>query len=541
MPAGLDSCASVAECLSLIDRVTPPRDDGEGSNADILAAKLQRFGVAAKRELLKRAVGEHPGRRNVAGAILSEWHSWFPSDVPQLREALRKQHGGWVAVPLAEIGSPDAIQALVDDLPNGTESQTDYALSKLGARAIPFLVPLLQTDKFEPAAKVIRDIGSSAIPFAAGWVAVAINSQEPLNVRIGALRGIAAIGDMARPSCSGLHALISNSSAEIRRQVQMTLRAIHDPFVVVEVARSCRPAADPFDSYAIPAFSCLRQIALYGEGGGAAGDDLLPFLESRNGAERSYAITTLGAIGYSAALPQIEASLNDMDWRVVYAAIRAVGWLDDRLAIPRLQDIGAHYWLPEIRKKAAQVAAELASSTGSNQQHPRLVPYGNEAGEPFAIDHEILSSAPSCSANIWNWNGTIFGSPPEHQGKVRLLASGGKFIGTNHGEWGGELSWVPDNGNVVAIHKNNVVGIESAADGPIVLFGLAHLTLADGYALHVRYDSQGKWERVEVARLPAEGDALAAIAPNLFAAWSSGRVVVFSNSGILGLASCHSR
>ena len=60
VPKGLDTCRSLSECLSLLDKVVPVRDDGEGSNGDALARKLSRFGEPAKQELLRRSVGNNP-------------------------------------------------------------------------------------------------------------------------------------------------------------------------------------------------------------------------------------------------------------------------------------------------------------------------------------------------------------------------------------------------------------------------------------------------------------------------------------------------
>ena len=160
VPGGLDDCPSIDACLHILDQVVPVKDDGEGGNADVLANKLRRFGDSGKHELLKRANGTHPGWRNVAGAILSAWHSWTPSDVPELQNALRKDPGGWVARPLAEIATREAIQALVEDLPKGSENQKDFALSKLGPKAIPYLFPVLESDKnASSAARVIREMG----------------------------------------------------------------------------------------------------------------------------------------------------------------------------------------------------------------------------------------------------------------------------------------------------------------------------------------------------------------------------------------------
>jgi hypothetical protein len=122
---------------------------------------------------------------------------------------------------------------------------------------------------------------------------------------------------------------------------------------------------------------------------------------------------------------------------------------------------------------------------------------------------------------------------------MELQVRDGKFVGTNRGEFGGELTFQPTGGKPASIQRDNFVGIEPDADGPIVLFGLAHLGFHYGYALHIIRPGGAAWKSVEVARLPAEADALASIGPDLFAAWSGGRVVVFSiGQSILGLATC---
>jgi len=65
VPKGLDTCAPLSACLTLLDKVVPAQDDGEGSNSLILARDLRRFGEPAKQELLRRAVGSHAGWRNI--------------------------------------------------------------------------------------------------------------------------------------------------------------------------------------------------------------------------------------------------------------------------------------------------------------------------------------------------------------------------------------------------------------------------------------------------------------------------------------------
>lgn len=483
-----------------------------------------------KQELLKRATGSHPGWRNVAGAILGEWHSFSSSDVPPLREALRESPGGWVARSLGEIGTPEAIQALVEDLPNGSESQTGFALSDLGAKAVPYLFPLLESDKdAKEAAHVIGEMGSAISSLVPGWIAKAADSNQHAPARIAALRAIAAYGRCPETSCRALHPLLHDSNAKIRNEAETSLRSVHDPVVAEDVSQKCHPSADLFDSLAFDALRCLSELADYGPGASDVGLKLLPFLNSQNGAERSYGIATLGRIGFTPAIPQIEEALRDADWRVEYAAIRSLGWLGDVTAVPTLEKIASEHWLPEMRAKAKQVAKGL-SSQGHIEPEDGM----------FRIDRDVLGPVPPCDSNHWRWGDILFLTPPSSDVRdTRLEVPDGRFLGTNHGEWGGELKWVPSRGEPAVLHKDNVVAIESDEDGPIVLFGLAHLGLAHGYAVHVTHDSAGAWKLTEVARLPTEPSGLIPLGSGLFAAPSEGRIVVFSaKQGILGLASC---
>ncbi len=325
IPAGIRKCTPLAECMKLLDSVASESDGGIGPEEIEIRGILQRFGEPAKQELLRRAAGNNRGWRNLAGAILEGWGSWFPSDVPALRLGLLKDPGGWSARGLREIGTVDAIRALVEDVPRLDEdNQTVFALVRLGPKTIPFLIPLLEEKKTAKSAqRVIGEMDDSALPFAFQWAQVAADSSKPTRIRVGALRGIAAFGSRGRSATENLPALLSNPEPAIRTEVDATLRAVRNPAVIHEVARTCAPRAEQFDPMPTDSFLCLSEIAEYGDDGQGAGPELLPFLSSKNGTERADAITTLAAIGYKSALPQIREALASPDWRVTYAAVRA--------------------------------------------------------------------------------------------------------------------------------------------------------------------------------------------------------------------------
>ncbi len=548
VPQGMDRCPSLDVCLQLLDKVVPANDDGEGSNSEVLAKDLLRFGDAAKRELLRRAVGTHPGWRNVASAILSEWPTWDASDVPALRKALRMDPGGWLARPLGRIATPEAIEALVEDLPRGENNQTDFALEQLGARAIPYLFPLLKNDKSAASAsRVISAMNPFPVSYAAEWVAIASNPDQKIEERIAALRGIAALGPNAKPACANLHALLAAPESGIRREAGLALHAVHDPSVIVELAQHCQPKAEPFESIALDSLLCLRDIADFGTDGHEAGRYLLPFLDSKNGGERASGILTLGLIGYKDASPQIEAALKSPDWRIVNAAVWSLGWLGDRNVIEQLDGMASSYWLPDVRQNAARSAKTIRSSVGHLDTAEWKQMENGRLRDPFGFVVEGTSlRGPACKSDHWNWKGQSFklSRPVGYASSLRFRRDPmfGELVGTDHGEWGGQLAWLPTKGKPEILVRDNVHGIQYESDdsvGAIAFFGLAHMSFDFGYALKLSLSEEGSWKIEEIARLPGEPVATTTIGPGLYAVKANGYVVVLSSKdGIIGLAAC---
>jgi hypothetical protein len=554
VPPGLDRCRTLDGCLTLLNGVVPATDDGEGSNSEILARDLERFGEPAKQELLKRAAGPHPGWRNVAGAILWSWNLWSPADVPALREALRKDRGGWVAKPLGEIGTPDAIKALVEDLSTASDSenQTGFALSRLGAKAIPYLFLLLETERGSyPAAAVLKEMGAVALPFLPHWKTVAMDERAPTQERVAALKAIEALGPLARGECEQLHPLLNNPNRDLKYQTKRALQAVRDPILLGEIVGQCQPKANPNDSLAIDSLVCLRDIASYGHDALAVGARVMPFLASHNGAERSYGITVLGAIGFQKAGAPIRDALGDSDWRVVYSAARSLGWLGTKEALPDLDRIASSYWLPETREIAGKSASGIRSAAGHTESFSAAKFAGPRYGwgpgeEPMGIDHSLLHEEPACSSGQWEWQGQSFPLAKDtrlidraERNGITLDFPDGKLVGVNHGEWGGELSWQPRKVKPAVIEKENVIAILRDGDNAVAILGLSHMGLDYGFAMSLTRSPTGAWIMSKTIQFFAEPEAIAALGDRKFAVMSAGRAVVFSSGdGILGLATC---
>jgi HEAT repeat protein len=460
-----------------------------------------------------------------------------------------------MARPLAEIKTPEAIQALVEDLAViGSQSQTGWALVKIGPTALPHLLPILADDKHaHAAAGVIHWMGEEALVVAPNWVSLAASTDNPKNMRLAALRGLAAMREGARQHGKDLRAQLASPDADIRADAFKTLLALRDPSAVMTVAENCHPSGTAL--YRMPHQSyCLLNIAAFREDARTAGSHLMKFLVSPNGEEVALAVIALGNIGYDTATPEIEQRLRSPDWRVVYAAASSLGWLGATGSVPELERVASGHWLPEVRERAVKAAdalkgGERRMSKPFERKGDALkgrlsgmvsFEYDGTIGLFFggSFARSILESVPACRSGRWAWRDLQFSAPPPSTYSTRLPLDAGELIGSNRGEFGGDLAWKPASGQTQLIHKHNVVGIEPAESGAIVLFGLAHMGFHDGYAVRVSQRADGGWSLTEVARLPSTADALARIGPNLFAAWSDNRVVVLSDNEILGLARC---
>ena len=175
---------------------------------------------------------------------------------------------------------------------------------------------LEDAEQARPAANVIREIGSPALRFAGEWAALAGDASQPEKIRLAALRGMAAIGPQAAPASVRLDFLLTDAGPAIRAEAKTTFRAVRNPAVIGDLARSCQPTALEFDPLAFESDLCLREIAAYGEGAHDAAALLLPFLKSSNAVERADVITVFGMADYKAAIPQVEEELGAKDWRV---------------------------------------------------------------------------------------------------------------------------------------------------------------------------------------------------------------------------------
>lgn len=74
----------------------------------------------------------------------------------------------------------------------------------------------------------------------------------------------------------------------------------------------------------------------------------------------------------------------------------------------------------------------------------------------------------------------------------QIPAFGGRLLGSDHGEWGGRLSFQYDDGTLVRLLDTNVVGLHRMSFGVVVVTGQWHMRADDGKLLLVTRNGDRK-------------------------------------------------
>jgi HEAT repeat protein len=547
LPSQFANCQTLQACMRALDGVAPSRQSGAGSPSldRQFAERLETFGEPAKHELLKRAAGQDKGWRELAGWLLMYWRSFDDHDVPDLIAALHADPGGGAARPLGAIGTPEAINALVEDVRvHGAENQSGFALSQLGDRAFPYLMPFLSDDRqWREAATILRDMKSKAVDGLDAWLTIALDARKSERERVGALRGIGILGTSVKEVGPRIRPLLSTNDGDepIPETTRNVLVAMGDETMISKTVGGCEPSNDPFGG-SFDSTICLERAAAYG--GAAlpfANLILTTFTYSRTGPDRANGASFLGYVGYGAAKERLHELLTDTDWRVVYAAARSLRWLGATEAIPELANVAKTHWLPDVRNEAAKSIAAIQASTGAQS---RPVAGEGTLGFPPWVPLEVgpAPDTAQCQSGRWTWNDREFRAPTSVSMAVSIGAANilpaGVLKGRDRGEWGGEVIWDSPSAKPMVVAEGNVEGMQPDRDGAIAV--MATTIYERGYAIEMNRDSSGAWRVEEIARFPSAAFGLSSIDRDHYVAWSGNRAIIFTPHGVEAVATCMS-
>jgi hypothetical protein len=274
----------------------------------------------------------------------------------------------------------------------------------------------------------------------------------------------------------------------------------------------------------------LRDIAALGEGGREAGARVSELLNSSDRTVRVTAARTLGLIGYRPSASALTAILDDRDdWRLVYVAAEALGRLHATDARDALRATATTHWYPPVRdaaKAALDVLEASPSATRSGSGRFSALEFFDyeHAGRGYSpcADRghypaqppppEILDPAgePELARQLaYDREVESWGEDGKHTRKQRTVpevgvhVEAGWLVGSDQGEWGGELVLKPEIGSTKTVLKTNIASVHVLGDAGIVaVTGLAHLVSDEGCLYTVGCTSAAECSATQWKQLP---------------------------------------
>lgn len=501
--------------------------------------------------------------------------------LPQIRRGLDRGLG-WLAPALARIGTAEAAKEAVDRYMASDSSpgnQEAYALHLLGRRTFPFLLEYARCLRackdttYDLLRFVLAELGPERAEIGPPLLAIALDRTATPQVARGALWMIAALGE------DGLgleHDLLRerDQARHMAAWIDTALVGIHSAAAGEIFARHLAEA---------PEAMTLVDLAQVGRAGRDAGPTVLSIFREREDL-RLEAAATLGYIGYSEAIPNLVSALDDVvDPRMPMVAAAALAQLQATSALAALDRTAAAHWYPPARDAARKAAESIRSGVepptpkrgnlyafvpfyppptslpDCEQFREQAVPEPPEAKlytasaaaqlQRLAYPSEIVSYGAADEAeqraqgkdivDVRSDNLLVHRQPIRQTPDVALRVEGGWLAGSNRGEWGGELVFISDKGDVQRVADENVEDVYHLGTRIVATIGLAHLSRNEGAILEIKADTDGYWQSAVWRRLPGAPRMSYRVAPDSLLVQTAGLgAIVINANGDMRMASC---
>lgn len=547
---------NLEDIVPLIEKSAAPGPDISQEEKEI-AQRIRSLGPQAIPYLLPLLKKDVKGEvRESASYILSDMTGLTEEHLDALIES-RRNGDVWIPPAIARVGTPKAIAFLVEELKKATmdDAQLVTAFQILGERGVPPCVELIRSGSLNyasvrPVLNVFRGLGekaeSAVIPLTE-FISSKQGDRSSVQCAVGAL---GAIGPKARAAVPALLELAKDKSMIPTWIVDHSLAMMRAPEVLPRLIQRLDGPENHLVFY---------NVALFRENGREAGPTLLRCLRQNRFGRQGWAARTLGFIGYVEAIPDLVQLLASSDWRVVYVSAESLGRLHATDALGPLDKIAESYWHPAVHE-AANKAVRVIRGSAQYGSGVSLYDYGS--AEAFNQDDSADSVRSDVNrfyvrqrdhlsrehlkklaytAEIPSEGVGEDGRSPEQYitslqqvpnslqqvPNVGISVEGGYLVGSDRGEWGGELAFLDSGGQRTILLRDNVCGIYRMTFGIVAVTGLSHLGMGHGAVYKVSKAKDGTWRASQWKGLPDAAFA-AGVRPsgNLFVACYKGTVEI---------------
>jgi HEAT repeat protein len=504
-----------AEVEVLIEKLKKAADPGRGITEEEskIARQLQAFGAEAVPPLLALLQDNNEQVRDVASYTLQDVEGLTEEHLPALVESHRRGNG-WFPTAIARIGTPKAVEFLVAELvqEKQTNTQLTLAVSTLGAKAVPHMIQIYQSEAgWDDALKasmesVFKETGATATDAIDPLLKIVSDDMQPSSKRARAAAAVGAIGLSAERAVPELQKLRQHGDQEIRNVARSAILSIGSADAVPILVEDLAQMSGASDRKIV-----LRAIASLRARGNSAGPVVMKYLAEADWDVRVAAARTLGFVGCKEAAEELIKLLDRQDdWRLVFVAAESLGRLRAKQAEPALSGIGNSHWYPPVCaavERALDMIREGSSIKVSDKDVLlNFFEYEDAREEIERLEPsewtktrapvQPLANAPF-TIKVRRKDGRM-----QREEHIGITIDGGYLIATDNGERGGALEFVDPGGNVQLIAQENTMAIYRVDDDIFAVTGPAHLSAKAGFIQKLRKSAGGQWTVEKWRTLP---------------------------------------
>lgn len=305
----------------------------------------------------------------------------------------------------------------------------------------------------------------------------------------------------------------------------------------------------------------LRDIAVMGPRARDAGPAVLALLDHPDPDVRAAAARTLGYLRYP-AVGQLLSLLAVPDIHLNRVAAESLGRIGDRQALPALGAATRDHWYPPVRAAAADAVRHVTSGEPYPPADTTFLDYVNfrlpdcdaPPDAPRLPEPGKLHAAQGDDLQAFAYQDVLLDLPPPPDDpdappllvrrvpNVVLPVGDGWLLGSDRGEFGGELVHRARDGSTTRLLQENVHDIFRVGNRIIAVTGIAHMIINRGMLVDVSPSGEGGWVATPWRRLPGQPEASWRVSDDeLLVKTRRGGTIIASSNGDMRMADCPER
>jgi hypothetical protein len=403
---------------------------------------------------------------------------------------------------IVRIGSPRAVdfvvETLISDPRSGEGLLLPNAVGLLRAKLVPGLVQFYRSDRVwddgldARMARVFGNLRTNAKSAIGPLLEIADDKTISVKRRVRAIAALSAIGVSTDGGIASLQRLQKDDDNLIRD-------AAFEALAFIRVGDSFERTLQ------------IRDLARQGTLAKYAGPDLLKDLEGDDWDVRAAAARAIGYVGFEDATDALIPLLHHKeDWRLVYSAAESLGRLRARKALPALAAVSKEYWYPPAREAAKRAMASIRDSVVPASRSDETANYDDDFFDRGKTDSDWITEkeARSLRFPVAVTPDDLMSIPVRMRGgrdeeKMRgVKVDDGYLVGSDRGEWGGEIAYVNRAGKARILTPLNTEAIYRTKAGIVAVTGLAHMTFNSGCLFRISKTAEGEWSASKWRVLP---------------------------------------